>query len=223
MSTVAELVAAEAAANEAHHIRVWSTATRIKLSEPEVTYDHEGITLCKMVGVPLMEVGMKFPASTGPVDFGFPHLDSAVRACADPTIPRPRIKLGHTDPRYNEIKCPNCEHEVKFDFNDGYLFDGDPNFGFVENMLLSDDNAVIIADLVDVPLWLASIAPVAFPSRSVEGWFDYEGINGRDYGFTVTALALLGVLFPGVMSLSDLPQMFGSEKPSFVEIVEVAA
>jgi hypothetical protein len=211
-----------AAAMELEHVhmeRVRSLSAPIKLAVPETTYTNDGVVLCRMRDVPLMEVGMQFPASTGPVDFGFTHLSAAVKAGSDPVVPRRRLKLGHTDPRYNEMVCPCCSVKVKFDFNDSYMFDGDPNFGFVENMRLDNQGALITADLVDVPYWLASIAPVAFPSRSIEGWFGYTGPNQREYDFVVTDLALLGVLFPGVMSLADLPKMYGSEMPDFVEVI----
>jgi hypothetical protein len=147
---------------------------------------------------------MEFPASTGPVTFTFEDLAASVAARSDPTVPRPRVKLGHTDPRYN----------------DSNVFDAAPNFGFVDNMHTVGDGHIVAADLVGVPVWLANIMPVAYPSRSIEGWFGYHANSGREYQFIVTALALLGVCFPGVMSLADLPLMYGDEQPSFVTIQE---
>lgn len=194
----------------------------VKLATPEVTYDNGGIVLATVKDVPLMHIGMKYPASTGPVDFSFQHLNSAVSAYADPMVPRARIKLGHTDPRYNECVCPNCDTAVKFDFQDSYTLDGDPSFGFVSEAHMSSDGSELIADLIDVPLWLASIMPVAFASRSIEGWFGYEGPNVKKYDFVVTALALLGVCFPGCMNLADLPKLYGSEMPDFVTIQEAS-
>lgn len=193
------------------------------LSAPVVTYNHDGIVLARIKDVPLMKIGMHYPASTGPVDFSFQHLSSAVSAGADPLVPRPRIKLGHTDPRYNESPCPSCHAMVTFDFNRSYTFDGDPGFGFVENTRLTNEGGQITADLVDVPLWLAKIMPVAFASRSIEGWFGYDdGPNQKEYDFVVTALALLGVCFPGVMDLADLPQMYGESMPDYVTVQEAA-
>lgn len=138
-------------------------------------------------------------------------------------IPRPRIKLGHTDPRYNDCPCPSCGAVVRFDFQSSSTFDGDPGFGFVENQHLSANGGTVIADLVDVPLWLAKIMPVAFSSRSIEGWFGYTGPNEKEYDFITTAVALLGVCFPGVINLQDLPQMYGSEKPDYVVVQQEAA
>lgn len=217
-------VAAAAAEMEYLHLTargpvVYSQAGPLELPEPEVTYENDGIVLCRIKDVPLMEVGMKFPASTGPVDFGFGHLASAVRAGEDPTVPRARIKLGHTDPRFNDCPCPECGKSVSFNANNPYEFDAMPSFGFVEGTVLDNEGSVVVGDLVDMPYWLAAVLPVAYPSRSIEGWFGYTGINSKSYEFVITALAMLGVVFPGVMSLSDLPQMYGSEIPSFVEVV----
>jgi hypothetical protein len=86
-------------------------------------------------------------------------------------------------------------------------------------MRLERADTVLSADLVDVPQWLASVMPVAFPSRSIEGWFAFVGPNKKEYSFVMTRLALLGVMFPAVLALGDLPQMYGVEKPQFVEVV----
>lgn len=184
--------------------------------------DQYGVSLVRMENVPLMSVGMEFPASTGDVTFDFGDIKAAAAAGQDPTIPRPRVKLGHTDPRYYNSPCPHCKQMVKFDFNDHYVFDGMPNFGFVENMRVENE-AWIYADLADIPEWLAAVMPVAYPSRSIEGWFGYTGINDKEYKFIVTDLALLGVAFPGCMNLQDLPSLYGAEKPDFVEVVDEAA
>ncbi len=198
--------AAAAAVTELSHLRVVN-ATTMQPTEPEITYQYGDVTLCRVKDVPLVEIGMSYPASTGPVDFSLSNLAAAVAASADPVIPRPRVKLGHDDPRYNN----------------SYVYDGDPAFGFLENLRLSNEGSLVLADLTDVPLWLASVMPVAFPSRSIEGWFGYEGPNGRSYEFVITDLALLGVCFPGCMALSDLPQLYGSEMPSFIQVLEEAA
>lgn len=190
--------------------------------------DDSGISLVTVQNVPLLCVGMEFPASTGPVTFDFGDIDAAVLASQDPTIPRSRVKLGHTDPRFNDCPCPHCGNWIEWGSmsNNAYVFDGMPNFGFCDNLTLQNDGAWIYADLVDVPEWLANVMPVAYPSRSVEGWFGYNGINQKEYKFLITDLALLGVVFPGCMNLADLPSMYGAKTPSFVQftdVMEVAA
>lgn len=198
---------------EGARISAVSAAAPLEIGEPEVTYENDGIVLCKIKDVPLMEAGMDWPSMVGPVTFGDTHLSGAVEASADPLIPRPRIGLGHTDPRYNPHDCPDCGATIAPDL------DGDPNFGFVENMVLSRSGTVLSADLVDVPIWLATVLPVAYPSRSIEGWFTFMGPNKKEYPFVMTRLALLGVHFPAVLALSDLPAMYGTEQPEFVEVV----
>lgn len=221
--------AAQGAALERRHMmhvvsRPVSVASMpVPVVEDAGVVSETGIHLVTVRNVPLMCVGMEFPASTGPVTFDFGDVSSAVIAGADPTIPRSRIKLGHTDPRYNDFPCPHCGEWIEFNANDSYIFDGDPNFGFVQSPRLENDGAWIYADLADVPKWLADVMPVAFPSRSIEGWFGYKGINDKEYKFIITALSLLGVVFPGVMNLADLPSMYGDTQPEFVDFVEVAA
>lgn len=170
-----------------------------------------------------MCVGMEFPASTGPVTFDFGDLSSAALAGADPTVPRPRVKLGHTDPRYNDTVCPNCNETIPWSemMNDEYVFDAMPNFGFVEAQILQNEGAWLYGDLVDIPEWLSTVMPIAYPSRSVEGWFGYNGINEKEYKFIITDLALLGVVFPGIMNLADLPSLYGAEKPNIIQFADL--
>lgn len=161
------------------------------------------IVLTKIEGVRLVQVGMEFPAATGPITFTFEDLADMVQAASDPTLPRSRVKLGHDDPR----------------FNNNYFFDGEPSFGFLENFRLVNDGYGIDVDLTSVPQWLSAVAPVAWPSRSLEGWFNFEAPSGKTYRFVVTALAMLGVTWPGVVTLPDLPSYYGEEKPADVTVV----
>jgi hypothetical protein len=213
-SDAAAQVAAQAAMLERKHLHSFIRAEAIttELPEPEVTYDEEGIVLCRMADVPLIEAGMDWPSMNGAVTFGDTHLAAAVAASADPLLPRARIGLGHTDPRYNPHACPSCQAEIEPDL------DGDPNFGFIENLRLERSDTLLVSDLIDVPLWLAKVMPVAYPSRSIEGWFAFMGPNKKEYSFVLTRLALLGVQFPAVLALNDLPALYGSETPSFVEV-----
>jgi hypothetical protein len=156
----------------------------------------------------LVEVGIDYPASTGKVTFTSEDLVSAKGANFDPTVPRPRVKLGHDDPRFNVTE----------------VFDGEPAFGFIErsSMAVSDDGMRLYGDYTAVPKWLAGVMPVAYPSRSIEGWFNFTAPSGREYQFGLTAVALLGVMWPAVMNMADLPLMYGAEMPDFVTIQEAA-
>lgn len=228
-----EAEAARAAHAEVIHMsRAVSAPVHVaSLPTPSVVdqgnFNQDGISLVTVKDVPLMCVGMQFPASTGAVTFDFGDVDAAVNAHGDPTIPRPRVKLGHTDPRFNDCPCPHCGQWIEWGsmVNDAYMFDAMPNFGFLGNLSLQNEGAWVYADLVDVPEWLAKVMPVAYPSRSIEGWFNYTGLNMKEYKFIITDLALLGVVFPGCLNLADLPSMYGADTPTNVQFadLEVAA
>jgi hypothetical protein len=119
---------------------------------------------------------------------------AAVEAAADPTVPSPRVKLGHSDPRFAEAVAS------------GEL-DGEPAFGVVANLRLSEDRQTVVGDLVDVPAWLADAMPSSYPGRSIEGGFGFEAPSGRTYELVISSLALLGVTWPGVTSLADLREI----------------
>jgi hypothetical protein len=120
----------------------------------------------------------------------------------DESIPQPRLGLGHIDPRYNDEK----------------VYDGGPAFGKATNLRLSENGMTIYADYVGVPKWLAPILPFAFPSRSIEGYWDVESAHGKTWPFVLTACKLLGVNWPGITVLEDLPQYYGEEVPADVVI-----
>lgn len=157
--------------------------------------------------VELVTVGMEWPGSGGDITFTFEHLrDAMVAANEDPHIVSPRIKLGHTDPRFEDPNDPG--HDP--------FYDGEPAFGQVRNLELINDGAVLVGDLVNVPRWLAVAAASAYPSRSIEGAYlpspdgggytwKVETPGGKTYSFVLTAVALLGVARPAVLDLEDLP------------------
>jgi len=156
--------------------------------------------------VTIMEAGIEYSLSNGPTTFTPEDLaDAVVAANEDPSIPTPRLKLGHVDPRYN----------------DSSVYDATPAFGKATNLRLSDNSMAVVADFVGVPGWLAEILPTAFPSRSVEGYWGVQSQAGKNWRFVLTACSLLGVVWPGITQLEDLPmlgEMYGEEIPSSVEI-----
>lgn len=172
--------------------------------------------LVTVPNVEILHAGWEYPLSTGPKTFTPEDLRDIVTAAnEDPSVPTPRLKIGHVDPRFNSQE-----------------FDGTPAFGKAVNLRLSDNGMTVVADYVGVPKWLADIMPSAYPSRSIEGVdnvpaFGVYGANGyvsqtgRHWRFVVTDLALLGVEWPGITVLEDLPQYFGEEMPSDV-IVDAA-
>src|SRR4051812_21485156 len=105
--------------------------------------------------VEILHAGVEYLLSTGPTTITPEDLRDVVMAAnEDPSIPNPRLKIGHIDPRFN-----------------GPEFDGEPAFGKATNLRLSENGMTVMADYVGVPGWLADILPTAYPSRSIEGYW----------------------------------------------------
>lgn len=150
-------------------------------------------SLVTIPNVPIAIVGVDYPAATGPVSFGPEDFISAIAALDDPEIRQPTLKLGHSGP----------------------LTSDQPVFGKLLNLAYNEIDQTLYADLVGVPSWLAKVMPYAYPSRSIEGWSDFETQHST-HKFVLTGLALLGDKWPGVTNLPDLSLMFGDEIPEIV-------
>lgn len=135
--------------------------------------------------VELCEVGT-WNLASGVTTFTTSDFESSIAAQDDPFIRTPKIKVGHTDPR----------------------FDGEPTFGKIDNMRLSADKQTLIGDLVGVPTWMADIMPYAWPQRSIEGQWEVKTAAGKTHHFVITGLALLGDTDPGVETLEDLKTLW---------------
>jgi hypothetical protein len=87
-------------------------------------------------------------------------------------------------------------------------FDGDPAFGWVENIRYHTDarGPVLLGDLVDMPDWLAAEAPKRWRNRSIEAFSNVE-FGGRTYAMALTRLALLGATPPGIPSITSLSDL----------------
>lgn len=116
-------------------------------------------------------------------------------------LPPPRLKVGHTDPR----------------------FDGGPALGRVDNLRLTDGGTTLVGDFVDVPAAIAPLLPSGYPQRSVECWFDVEASDGRVWPLVLTAVALLGDTMPGIKTLADLPDLHDVAASSARRVVIAAA
>jgi hypothetical protein len=172
----------------------------------------EGISeLVTVPNVPMISTGIDYPTSTGLLTFTEQHLQDLVTSQDDPAIHPPRTKIGHSDPRFNASETP-----------DGVKFDGEPSLGTWQNLRLTDNGQTVVGDIVGVPKWLAAIMSTAYPNRSVEGNFDVETVTGKKWSLSIDAVALLGVVGPGVTTLDDLPQLFTEEGPDNVQVVEAA-
>jgi hypothetical protein len=146
--------------------------------------------LVTIEAVPIAKVGT-WRASTGEVELTTAHFEDAVRAQHDPVFRWGVIKLGHDDPRFN-----------------GPDGDGEPAVGQVVNLRVTPDGQTLLADLVGVPAWLATIMASAYPSRSMEADLGVQTTSGATYSMVVTGLALLGVARPAIESLGDIAQLY---------------
>lgn len=150
--------------------------------------------------VPIIETGVEYDLGSGLTTFTEEDLIDAVQAYTDPTTVAPRLKLGHSA-----------------EWNNVVMADGEPAFGKAVNLRLANKGQAIIADYIGMPEWLAKIAPVAYPSRSIDGRRNAKMANGRNYKLLITAVSNLGVRWPGCQSLEDLPLWFGDEIPEGAE------
>jgi hypothetical protein len=156
--------------------------------------------LVTIPNVELVSVGIEYALLSGPATFTQEDLKDAVSAANDDSAIRlPRLKLGY---KSDEHGAPIAE----------------PAFGKADNLRLSEDGMTILCDFVGVPEWLAGVMPVAYPSRSIEAYYGVETVTGHKWRLVITAVALLGVEWPGVSVLADLPLYYGSEIPDGVVV-----
>lgn len=125
---------------------------------------------------------------------------AAVESAQCPAVRRPKLKLGHIDPRFNAPEEPE--------------FDGTPSLGWFDNLRASDDGETLIGDQVALP-WLSQVQAAAWPDRSIEGKKNIRCALGHTHPFVVTAVSLLGETPPGIptlksiKSIDDLPAALG--------------
>jgi hypothetical protein len=145
--------------------------------------------LATLPNVELIHTGT-WNISTGEWTVTVDDLASAVAAMECPAVRRPVLKLGHTDPR----------------------FDGEPAVGWVANMATAENGRALVGDYTGMPGWLGDVIASAYPDRSVEGAYDFHCQLGHTHPFVLTAVALLGVVQPGVgtlESLQDVATLYG--------------
>lgn len=157
------------------------------------------VTLVTIPNIELVSVG-QWEAMTGPVEFTMADLEAMVAALSDPAVHDPRLRIGHTGPVTAEESAGGFEEQ--------------PAFGRFVNARI--EGSSIFADAAGVPGWLADILPAAFPSRSVEVYWDVKTAAGRVHPAVLTSVALLGVSMPAVETLEDLKLAFGAETPEGV-------
>jgi hypothetical protein len=174
----------------------------------------EGTPYTRLKGVPLVGTGIDYAISTHPEGFTISEemLADAVAATDDPAIVDPRMKLGHSDDRF-----------------DSPDFDGEPAVGRIENMSLGNNGQTIYGDYVTFD-WLANLIPLAYPNRSVEAGAgvqpmfveNHETVTGKKYRMVLTGVALLGVVWPGCSTLEDLELLSTGEGVTIKQEIEAA-
>lgn len=153
-------------------------------------------------GVELMRVGT-WETTSHPAGWRVTSDDlaAAIAAHAAKVLPRPRLKIGHSDPR----------------------FDGSPALGRVDHLRLGDGGNTLVGDFVDVPAAIAALLPHSYPSRSVEALVEYTAPDGRVWPLVLTAVALLGATAPGIETLADITDLYGVAASSARRLVVAAA
>ncbi|MFB4306978.1 phage protease [Actinomadura sp. GTD37] len=167
---------------------------------PEVTV-MKAPPLITVPAVELMHTG-QWPISTGIANFTPGDLQNAVAALACPAVRRPVLKLGHDEPDPDEQKK---------------RWDGEPAVGYITNMATVDGGQTLIGDYAGMPSWLGGeVLASAYPDRSIEGTYDFRCQIGHTHPFVITAVALLGVVAPGIgtlQSLQDVAALYGVTDP----------
>lgn len=177
--------------------------------------DDLGDGFVNLEGIPVLETGIEYPASTGTFTVTSAMLAEAVTSQDDPHILPPRIKIGHSENPINDDL-----QELWEEVNDG-RDESQPSLGTIQNLRVSEHGQTLIGDFYGLPQWLASILKTAYPARSIEGGSWKNDANDRSYSFMIEAVALLGVVGPGCTSLDDLQELFSAEGPK-VTVIEMA-
>ena len=141
-------------------------------------------------------------------------LADCVSAYEDQLVDRPVLKLGHQDNnRLNEDASTN-----------GGFGDGEPAYGWVENLRLSDDGQALIGDYVGMPAKLAEVAPTAWRRRSVELLRNVKTAAGKTYKAVLSGVALLGIMRPAAKGLQDVLDLYAgatsADELSVLELVD---
>lgn len=159
------------------------------------------VVLVTVPNVELLEVGQEWETSTGVFDFRYEDLASCIASQDDPSLRTPVVKLGHVDTRKG--------------------FDGQPAFGKIENLRLTNNSQTLVGDLVGVPLWLAQIMSSAYPRRSIEGQFEFTSRTGNTWPMVLTGVALLGDAYPAIDTLEDIQALWGAQPPVLYPVEDV--
>lgn len=158
--------------------------------------------------VPLIRVG-RYDLSTGTRTFAEEDLAAAAEALAtDPAVKAPRVKIASVE---DALALDPAAHG------------GEPAFGWFDNLRVTDNGQTLVADFHG-PQAVADAMEWAYPSLSIEGTPPgWTSATGRQHELVITAVALLGVHWPGVTTLEDFTEFLAEgpkiEKTEAPEVV----
>lgn len=155
------------------------------------------VELARREGVELVRVG-SWRVLSGSWNPNREDILAAVEAFQCPAIRRPRLKIGHLDPRFN-TPAPDPQ------------FDGQPALGWFDNLRAGESGDVLIADQLALP-WLNTVQAAAYPDRSIEGRYGVVCALKHKHPFVIDAVSMLGETPPGIptlKSIEDLPAFLG--------------
>ena len=147
-------------------------------------------------GVPLLRTGTWNGSTGGTTPITKADLSDIVEAAQDGDLDPAIIKIGHADSRFPAV-----------------TEDGEPAYGSLSNVRLSDDGETLLADFENVPVELAQKLSSAYPHRSVElrsrvSLMDAAGKVVKKFKRVLTAVALLGATPPAVKGLGSVHAAF---------------
>lgn len=165
--------------------------------------------LVTIPGIELCETGVDWPASTGPVTFTSDDLISAVEApLQDAAVKLPRLIFGHTEAGTTWEESMGAIRSM-------------PCVGKFTNLRTENENNLLVGDLTGIPKWLAEILPTAYPSRSIEAYFEVSTNTGHTHRMIIPAVAFLGEELPGVQTLEDLEYLFSDQPTEWIDALTV--
>jgi hypothetical protein len=155
------------------------------------------VELVTKTGIPLVRVG-SYSLASGPRVFTEEDLASAAAALAtDPAVKPPRVKIDSV--------------EKALDL-DPTAHGGEPSFGYFDGLRVTDAGQTLVGDFHG-PKAVADAMEWAYLNLSIEGpppgWVS---ASGRSHSLVISAVALLGVHWPGVTTLDDFTE-FLAEGP----------
>ena len=149
-------------------------------------------------GVELVSVG-RWDASTGKTTVKLADLQAMIEASKNEAYDAPPLKIGHDDDRFQDAAG-----------NPPSTRDGEPAYGWIENLRLSVDKTTLLGDFVGVPKMLGDVMDTALRRRSVE-LVRHDRVGDTTYAAVLTGVALLGVAAPAVKGLADLRALFATQ------------